>query len=180
MYEDVDGQKQGGVWQFPLKFSSGIMRGRFNPKDGQLYVAGLKGWQTVAREDGALQRVRYTGKPLQQPVALHVRTNGVELTFGAPLNRALAGDVANYGVAQWNYLRTSTYGSDSWSVADPKKKGEDEVTVKSAKLSADGKTVFLETQPLQPVMQMRVKYSLETADGAALNQEVFNTINRLK
>ncbi len=180
MYEDVGGQKQGGVWQFPLKFSSGIMRGRFNPKDGQLYVGGLKGWQTVAREDGALQRVRYTGKPLQQPVALHIRTNGVEITFATPLNPALARDVANYGVAQWNYLRTSIYGSDSWSVADPKKKGEDEVAVKSAKLSADGRTVFLETQPLQPVMQMRVKYSLETADGALLNQEIFNTINRVK
>ena len=180
MYEDVGGQKQGGVWQFPLKFSSGIMRGRFNPKDGQLYVGGLKGWQTVAREDGALQRVRYTSKPLQQPVALHVRTNGLEITFGSPLNPVSARDSANYGVARWNYLRTATYGSDSWSVADPTKKGEDEVAVKSATLSADGRTVFLETQPLQPVMQMRVKYSVDTAAGASLKQEIFHTINRVK
>ncbi len=180
MFEDVAGQKQGGVWQFPLKFDSGIMRGRFNPRDGQLYVAGLKGWQTVAVQDGALQRVRYTGKPLQQPVALHVEPNGIRLTFGSPLDPTSANDPGNYGLAQWNYRWTSTYGSDSWSVADPDKKGEDPVEVKSAKLSPDGKTVFLETAPLQPVMQMRIKYALETADGTALRQEIYNTINRVK
>ncbi len=180
MVEDVAGTKQAGAWQFPLKFSSGIMRARFSPVDGQLYVGGLKGWQTVARDDGALQRVRYTGKSLEQPVALHVRTNGLEITFGTPLKPASAGDIANYGVAQWNYLRSTNYGSDSWSVADPKKKGEDAVVVKSAKLSGDGRTVFLETQPLQPVMQMRVKYSVDTAASATLSQEIHNTINRVK
>src|SRR4030095_13933227 len=38
--ETVNGQAQGGVWRFPLKFDTGIMRGRFSPKDGQLYVSG--------------------------------------------------------------------------------------------------------------------------------------------
>jgi hypothetical protein len=52
--------------------------------------------------------------------------------------------------------------------------------VKSAKLSADGKTVFLETAPLRPVMQMRIKYAIEAAAGSPLRQEIFNTINRLK
>ena len=49
--------------KLPLKFDSGIMRARFSPADGQLYVAGLKGWQTDSAHDGCLQRVRYTGKP---------------------------------------------------------------------------------------------------------------------
>ncbi len=52
---------QGGVVKFPLKFDSGIMRARFNPVDGQLYVAGLRGWQTNGAEErlfptGALHR----------------------------------------------------------------------------------------------------------------------------
>ena len=38
------------------------MRARFNAADGQLYVCGLKGWQTRATKDGIFQRVRYTGK----------------------------------------------------------------------------------------------------------------------
>ena len=39
MTEEVDGVTQGGVWRFPFRFASGIMRGRFRPQDGQLYVA---------------------------------------------------------------------------------------------------------------------------------------------
>src|SRR5205823_3036668 len=35
MTEEVNGQMQGGVYKFPLSFDSGIMRGRFSPKDGQ-------------------------------------------------------------------------------------------------------------------------------------------------
>lgn len=49
MTETVGNVVQGGVTQFPLKFDSGVMRARFNPADGQLYLGGLKGWQT----DGA-------------------------------------------------------------------------------------------------------------------------------
>lgn len=180
MFEDMAGRKQGGVWQFPLKFDSGIMRGRFNPKDGQLYVCGLKGWQTVAVQDGALQRVRYTGKPLEQPVALNILPDGVRITFGTALDPKTANDPGSYGLSQWNYRWTSTYGSESWSVTDPNRKGEDPVEVKSAILSADGRSVLLKTEPLRPVMQMRIRFSLETADGKPLEQEIFNTINRVQ
>ncbi|MBC8001347.1 MAG: hypothetical protein H7X97_02050 [Opitutaceae bacterium] len=180
MTQDVDGQMQGGVWQFPLKFSSGIMRGRFSPKDGQLYVCGLKGWQSVAQEDGALQRIRYTGKPMNMPVGLRTTASGIELRFSDALDAKSSVDVENFSIAQWNYRWATNYGSDSWSVADPQKKGEDTVEVKSAKLSADGKSLVLETQPLQPVMQMRVKYNLQTARGAPLKQEIYNTVNRAK
>src|SRR5207248_5109 len=55
---------QGAVWKFPLAFSSGVMRARFNPKDGQLYLCGLRGWDTNAVKDGQFCRVRYAGKPL--------------------------------------------------------------------------------------------------------------------
>ncbi len=70
--DEAGGVAQGGVVQFPLSFASGVMRGRFHPQDGQLYVAGLKGWQTDAARDGCLQRVRYTGRPLRAPVSMKV------------------------------------------------------------------------------------------------------------
>ncbi len=180
LYENMGGSMQGGVWQFPLKFASGIMRGRFNPSDGQLYVGGLKGWQTSAVHEGALQRVRYTGKPLAQPTALHIAGDRIKITFGVPLNVAVASDPANYSITQWNYRWTSKYGSDSWSVIDPTRKGEDPVEVRSASISADGKTVTLTTQPLQAVMQMRVKFSIAAADGTTLIQEIDNTIHRVR
>lgn len=194
--EEVNGQMQGGVVRLPVNFDSGIMRARFNAKDGQLYVAGMKGWQTSAAKNGCVQRVRYTGKPLNLPVGLHVTKEGVAITFSDKLDKELANDSENFAVSEWNYIWSSSYGSPEISVHNPASlhpgskgtewtkdqlmlKQHDTMTVKSAKLSADGKTVFLTIPDMQPVMQMQIRYNLETADGAVLRQEIFNTINNL-
>src|SRR5439155_26401186 len=49
MTKEVDGLTQGGVVPLPLRFYSGLMRGRVNPRDGQVYVCGLTGWQKFGR-----------------------------------------------------------------------------------------------------------------------------------
>ncbi|HZE98954.1 MAG TPA: DUF6797 domain-containing protein [Planctomycetota bacterium] len=170
---------QGGVVQFPLKFATGIMRPRFNPVDGQLYVCGLRGWQTAGVRDGALQRVRYTGKPLRTVAELAVVKDGVALTFTDALDPETAADAGSYAVQQWNYLWSARYGSPDFSVADPKKIGRDTVEVKSAKLSADGKTVTLEIPGLKPVMQMGIKARVRSADGAPVSLDVFLTIHKV-
>ena len=72
------------------EFLSGAHRGRFNPKDGQLYVSGMGGWGTYTPHDASFQRVRYTGDPVQLPVAFHAHQNGVLLTFTRPLDPAVA------------------------------------------------------------------------------------------
>src|SRR6185436_16051652 len=77
MQEKVDGVAQAGCVKFPLKFDTGIMRGRFNPRDGQLYLAGLVVWQSNGARQGGFQRVRYTGQPVQAPQQMHVRKNGI-------------------------------------------------------------------------------------------------------
>jgi hypothetical protein len=153
------------------------MRGRFNPKDGQLYVVGLKGWQTNGNKDGCLQRVRYSGKALQMPIAFHVKHDGIELTFASPLDAKIAADDQSYDIQQWNYKWTEKYGSDDYSVETPDKKGRDSVTVKSAKLGDDKKTVFLEIPGLKPVDQMLIKCNLKSADGAAIKTEIALTIH---
>ncbi|HEV8293447.1 MAG TPA: DUF6797 domain-containing protein, partial [Tepidisphaeraceae bacterium] len=81
LQEEINGQVQGGVVTLPLSFASGIMRGKFSPTDGQLYVSGLRGWQTTGSRSGALQRVRYTGKPVHMPSSLNVHTNGLKVAF---------------------------------------------------------------------------------------------------
>src|SRR5204863_1437416 len=72
LQEKVGDVRQGGVVKFPLKFATGVCRARFSPVDGQLYLGGLKGWQTDGAKDGAIQRVRYTGKPLTMQNTLQV------------------------------------------------------------------------------------------------------------
>jgi hypothetical protein len=177
--ENVGGVDQAGVYKFPLRFESGAMRARFSPHDGQLYVSGLKGWQTSGAKDGCLQRVRYTGKPVFIPNTLHVHENGIHIGFTQPLDSELAEDLGSWSVEQWNYRWTKAYGSKDYSVVNPDKMGRDPVEVISATLLENGREVFLKTNTLAPVMQMKVHFDLESRDGVELISDVHNTIHTL-
>jgi len=168
---------QGGVAKFPIDFPTGVMRARFSAKDGQLYVAGLKGWQTSGPRDGGIYRVRYTGEPLYMPVDMKVTREGIQISFDVALDKSKAGDAGNYGVTQWNYKWMSEYASPELSLIDPTKKGRDDVKIESAEVSADGKSVFLKIAGLKPVMQMRIQGKIGAADGAAVNVDIYNTIH---
>ncbi len=180
LQENIGGVDQAGVYKFPLRFESGAMRARFSPHDGQLYVSGLKGWQTSAAKDGCLQRVRYTGKPVFMPKSVKVHENGVLVGFTQKLDKELAEDLGSWSLEQWNYQWTKKYGSKDFSVKDPAKIGHDKVEVVSARLADDGKSVFVKTrEPLAPVMQMKIHFDLETEDGEVLIGDVHNTIHVL-
>ncbi len=171
---------QAAVAKLPLKsFESGIHRARFNPADGQLFVCGIKGWQSKAVQDGCLARVRYTGKPVRTPTGFRVAKDAVVIEFATPVDPAAAADTQNYAAEQWNYLWHATYGSPDVSVADPKKRGRDSVEIRSAKVSADGKAVTLEIPGLAPVMQMLIKMNIKSADGTAVETELAATLNAI-
>ncbi|MFO0897498.1 MAG: DUF6797 domain-containing protein [Pirellulales bacterium] len=167
---------QGGAVDLGLFFLSGVARGRINPRDGHLYVCGLRGWQNAAKQDGCLQRVRYTGQPLRLPVGLKVVPGGLELEFSTPLGKSAA-DPRKFRVEQWNYRWSEEYGSKDWSVAKPEQEGRDLVKIAAARLLPDGRTVRLSISDLAPVMQMRVIYEVESADGQAVSGRVWNTVN---
>jgi len=174
-----EGVPQAATVVLPGRFLSGAMRGAFNPRDGHLYVVGSTGWQTSALKDGCFQRVRYTGKPLDVPVEWHVHSNGLAMTFTQPLDQETAQDIGSYALEQWNYRYVAQYGSKDWSVAHPDEEGRDPLAVRSARLLADGRTVFLEIPELKPVMQLQVQYNLNAREGASLRGKVYATINRL-
>jgi hypothetical protein len=177
LQEKVGDMVQGGAYKLPVKFESGMMRPRFNPVDGQLYIVGLKGWQTNGAKDGAFQRVRYTGKPVTFPSALKVTDKGITIGFTGTLDTSLASDAQNYNVEQWNYQWTKNYGSPEFKVSDPKARGHDPVEIKSVTVNPDKKSVFLEIPGLQPVMQMSIKMNLKSSDGATIPDRIVNTIN---
>lgn len=111
--------------------------------------------------------------------ALRVRTNGVDLTCTDPLDPEAAANPENYSVQVWNYAWTRNYGSPELSVADPGRKGHDDLAVTSARLSADGRTVSLELAGIRPVMQMMIRVKVKAADGGAVKFDVYNTINQV-
>jgi hypothetical protein len=171
-----NGVPQGGVTRLPLTFNTGIMRARINPKDGQLYVCGLKGWQTTAAKDGGFQRVRATGKSACFPVGMKVHKNGIALTFSDKLDPATANDLGNWSGEQWNYLWTANYGSPEVKPGGSEP-GHAALPIGRTTLAADGKTVFVAIDDLKPVMQFTLKYKLASAAGDDLNQTFVGTIN---
>jgi hypothetical protein len=123
--------------------------------------------------------VRYTGEKFYVPSGYAVQSNGVELAFSQPLERSSAENVESYAVERWNYRWTSNYGSLDYSVSNPEKQGRDTVAVKTAKLSEDGHHLFMQIPDLRPAMQMKIRYNLTAADGKAMRNEFYATINSL-
>jgi hypothetical protein len=177
--QTVGDVQQAGAADLGLFFLSGSMRGRFRPSDGHLYVVGLNGWQTAARRDGCLQRVRWTGQAVRVPTGLAVHTDGIRLHFARKLDAKAAADSKHFLVEQWNYRWAADYGSKDWSVRQPEREGHDELSVTSATVANDGKSVFLAVPGLVPAMQTRIGYQLLDSDGNALVGAVYNTIHRL-
>ena len=192
-------QMQGGVARFNVDFASGAMRARFNPQDGQLYVTGLRGWQTTATQNGCFQRVRYTAAATRMPLALAATKKGIKLDFTCEIDAMVAADAGNWNIEVWNYIWSSAYGSPDISTLETKvaatelgndgklqfskaqmsERKHDPLTVKSATVSADRRSVFLEIPDLRPAMQMQLKFDIKAADGVELRGQVINTIHAL-
>ncbi|QEH37147.1 Auracyanin-B precursor [Aquisphaera giovannonii] len=173
--EQVEGQSQAAAIPLPGDFRSGVHRGRFSPKDGQLYVSGLTGWGTYTPDDGCFQRVRYTGDPVQLPVASHAHENGILLTFSGPIDRAVAGKASNHLAQAWNYRYSSAYGSQELSPSHRGVPGHDVWPVQSAHVLADGRSLFLEIPDLQPVNQLHLRVKVDAGEPL----DAFLTVHRL-
>lgn len=152
-----------------------LLNGAVNPRDGQLYIAGFQvlGWGNVVDTQAGLVRIRHTGAPVTVPREVVPMENGVLLRFDVALDPKKARDPANYSLQTWAYQRTHKYGSPQYK-ADGKP-GQDALTASSAYLAADGRGVFLGVPGMKPVMQLRVGWSLATADGLAFEENAYTT-----
>jgi putative heme-binding domain-containing protein len=172
--DEVNGQAQGAVVPLVGEFRSGAHRGRFNPKDGQLYVSGMAGWGSYTPDDGCFHRVRYTGKPVQLPRSFHVHENGVLVAFTQAVDRKALAKQPNHFAQVWNYRYSPGYGSPELSTRHPGTVGHDHLEI-SAVHAIDDNTVFVELPDLQPVSQLHL--FLQVDGGRA--QELFITVHRL-
>ncbi|AWM41148.1 Cytochrome c [Gemmata obscuriglobus] len=171
-HEVVNGQAQGGMCALPLPtFPTGIMRPRFGPVDGQLYVCGMFAWAGNQTAAGGFYRVRYTGQPVDLPVGLKARAGGVEVTFTDPLDATDAADPKNYAVKVWGLKRSQNYGS--------KHIDERPLAVQKATVSADGKTVRLDLPDLAPTWGMEITYRVKGKGGRTVTGTIHNTVHEL-
>lgn len=176
--EQTEHRAQGGIVPLPGEFLSGACRLNFNQHDGCLYVAGTEGWQSYARENGSLQRLRYTGQPLQLPTRVETRSNGLLVHFNCEIQPESVRP-ENVFCQQWNYLYSAAYGSPEFSVKEPGRQAHDHVPVRSVHLLPDRRSVFVEIPELHPVMQFHLHLRLQAADGQQFVPDIYYSIFEL-
>ena len=174
LYEEIGGQKQGGVIDIPgLKFYTGVMRGRFNQQDGNLYLCGMSAWGSSQNmRAGDLYRIRYTGNSVTLPLDLEVWEDGLVLTFDTPLKPSLATNPDNYQIRTWDLIRSSKYGSDRHN---PKT-----LDISSIELQRQNKSVKLTIPQIEPVDIMTINYNIENSRGEQVEGTLQNTIHNLR
>lgn len=171
-HETVDGQVQGGMCELPIPSApTGLIRGRFHPRDGQLYTCGMFAWAGSQQEPGGFYRVRYTGKPVHLPIGLNAVKDGVRLRFSGELDRATAVDASRYAVKTWGLKRTASYGSKHYD--------EKSLEVTRAELSEDRRTVTLRIPDIQPTWCMEIRYNITAPGGKPVDGVIHNTIHHL-
>jgi putative heme-binding domain-containing protein len=168
-HENVHGTMQGGMIELPVPaFPTGVMRGRFHPIDGQLYLCGMFAWAGSATHPGGLYRIRVLDKPMYLPTELHVSKSRLKLTFTDPLDPESL-DVKNMRIKTWSLRRTADYGSKHFD--------DKTLAIRAATLSTDAKTMTLEVDELQPTWCMEIKYDVRGADGTPVAGVIHNTIH---
>ncbi len=171
-HETVAGQMQGGMCELPIpQAPTGLIRGRFHPRDRQLYACGMYSWAGSRTQPGGFYRVRYTGRPLYVPLELHARRGELTLKFTGELAADRVTETARWEVKTWSLKRTAKYGSDHYD--------EKPLAVAAATLDDDRRTVRLELPELEPTWSMEIKYTIQAADGTPVLGTVHNTIHAL-
>jgi hypothetical protein len=171
-FEDVRGQKQGGMCALPVgPLPTGVMRGRFHPQDQQLYCCGMFAWAGSVTQPGGLYRIRYTGQPMYQPIDLATGRGRTKLTFSDALDHSAASNPANYSLKAWSLRRTEKYGSDHYN--------EHALTVTRAQVSDNGRSVTLDVPDLQPTWGMEIVCRLVGKDGTRHERVIHNSIFQL-
>ncbi len=169
--ETVNGQEQGAVIDLPgIKFLTGVMRGRFNPTDGQLYACGMSAWGTNRMMlGGGLYRVRYTGKTIPVPIKMKVLEKSIVLDFDTPIDQNSAADLSNFEVKTWQLVRSKKYGSER----------HNQKVLKLGKSQAMDKRLILSIENLEKVDVITIDYKIKNTKGEPLTGSIQGTIHQL-
>ncbi len=171
-HERKGDRMQGGMCELPIpQFPTGVMRGRFNPADGQLYLAGMFAWAGTQEQDGGFYRVRYTDQAIHVPLGLNAKGNTLTLRFSGEMDPSSV-KPSQFEMSRWSLLRSNNYGSDHFDT--------EEIQAASAELLEDRRTVRLTIPDLKPTWCMEIKYKLQSAEGQVIVGKIDHTIHSLE
>ena len=171
--QEVGNIRQGGIVELPVpQFPTGVMRGRFNPNDGQFYLCGMSAWSTSQMiQVGGIYRARYTEEPLNLPVKMEALSSGMLIEFSDDLNKEMAEKIDNYAVTTWDLKRTHHYGSERYNIK--------ELVINHVTLLDDDRSVLLQLPDIKPTWIMEIKYRLKDEHDKIFEGAIQNTIYRL-
>jgi cytochrome c5 len=169
-HESVGGRTQGGLIELPLPaFPTGVMRGRFHPRSGDLFLAGMTAWATNQPVSGGLYRVRPTGRPMGLPRTVQARADGLALTFTEPLDPAAVTPAA-FTYATWTLRRSEKYGSQHHDERTP--------AITGVRL-LDERTVLVTPAGFSPTQCYRIGYTLRLRNGTEIAGSMDGTLHGL-
>ena len=174
--EKINGEYQGAVFRFTQGLEGGVNRVVWGP-DGALYV-GMIGnpgnWSHAGGKWFGLQKLKWTGKPAFEMLAVRAKSNGMEIEMTEPIANAYGNSLSDYEVKQWYYQPTADYGGP--------KLDERNLKIKSLNISEDRRKVFLELEGMQPnhVVYVRLKGVFISAENRNLwATEAWYTLNNI-
>ncbi|UPZ34546.1 ricin-type beta-trefoil lectin domain protein [Streptomyces sp. LRE541] len=175
--EKVNGEYQGAVFRLTQGLEVGVNRISVGP-DGALYIGGLGAdgnWGQEGKLKFGLQKLTPSGTGAFDIRQMRAVNGGFALEYTQPIStETAAGLAARYKVKQWRYVPRSDYGGP--------KVDEETLTVQSATVSSDRKTVTLAIPGLKPnrVVHVRSARPFSSADGKQLwSTEAWYTLNQL-
>jgi azurin len=109
--EKVNGQYQGACFPFREGWQSGLLRLSWG-NDGSMF-GGMtsRGWSSTGKDLFGLQRMVWNGKMPFEMAEIHAMSDGFELTFSKPVDKATAVNADNYDINSFTYQYHHTYGS---------------------------------------------------------------------
>ncbi|MEV4947306.1 lectin [Streptomyces sp. NPDC053755] len=175
--EKVGGEYQGAVFRLTQGLEAGVTRISVGP-DGALYAGGLGAggnWGQEGKLGHGLQKLTPNGSHTFDIRAMRAVPGGFALDYTQPLSTETAAELGKrYKVKQWRYVPTAAYGGP--------KVDEETLTVQSAALSADRKTVTLALPGLKTdrVVHVRSPRPFSSSTGVPLwSTEAWYTLNQL-
>ncbi|MEV6618667.1 family 16 glycoside hydrolase [Streptomyces sp. NPDC051051] len=173
--EKVKGAYQGAVFRYTQGLEAGVNRITTGP-DGAVYAGGLGAdgnWGQEGKLRFGLQKLTPNGGNTFDIRTMRAVPGGFDLTYTQPLSAETAENLAgHYRAEQWRYTPTADYGGP--------KIAERRLSVRSATLSRDGRTVRLLLDGLKPghVVHVRSPRPFASASGETLwSTEAWYTLN---